>query len=222
MTAEPQLEPPRRPVVLVVAKSPATRAGIRLALEPALECVEARNVEEAIALASSAHPVVCLVSSDPEHEEAMVADLSRGIPATHIVLLTPELRDDRLLAAVRAGAVGYLSQKLDPERLPFVVEGVMRGEAAIPRALVTRLVDELRERRRRRQMLIQSRGLVDLTTREWEVLELLRHGASTRDIARTLSIADVTVRRHVGTLLHKLDVDNRSAAVALVADWSNV
>jgi DNA-binding NarL/FixJ family response regulator len=98
----------------------------------------------------------------------------------------------------------------------------MRGEAAIPRALVTRLVDELRERRRRRQMLIQSRGLVDLTTREWEVLELLRQGASTRDIARTLSIADVTVRRHVGTLLHKLDVDNRTAAVALVADWSNV
>jgi DNA-binding NarL/FixJ family response regulator len=98
----------------------------------------------------------------------------------------------------------------------------MRGEAAIPRVLVTKLVDELRERRRRRQVLLESRDAVPLTTREWEVLELLRQRATTKQIAKRLSISEVTVRRHIGTLLHKLDVDSRQAAVQLVEDWDFV
>jgi two-component system nitrate/nitrite response regulator NarL len=118
--------------------------------------------------------------------------------------------------------VGYLSEHLDPDRLPYVVRGVMRGEAAIPRVLVTKLVDELRERRRRRQVLLESRQAVSLTTREWEVLELLRQQATTKQIAKRLSISEVTVRRHIGTLLHKLEVRSRQEAVALVEDWDFV
>src|SRR5205823_224953 len=117
---------------------------------------------------------------------------------------------------VQAGAIGYLSDDTDPDRLPYVVRGVMRGEAAIPRVLVSSLVDELRERRRRRAVLLKSRESVELTTREWEVLEELRRRASTKEIAETLSISEVTVRRHIGTLLHKLGVSDRKAAIALV------
>lgn len=211
-----------RPGVLVVGANAATRAGIRLALEPAVETYEARTPADALGVPMVSYPTVILVSTEGQDGTSVVSQLSASFPYSHIVVLTPELREDQLLTVVRAGAVGYLSERLDPDRLPFVVRGVMRGEAAIPRVLVTKLVDELRERRRRRQLLLESRDAISLTTREWEVLELLRQRATTRQIAKRLSISEVTVRRHVGTLLQKLEVDNRQAAVQLVDDWDFV
>jgi DNA-binding NarL/FixJ family response regulator len=211
-----------RPGVLVVGANAATRAGIRLALEPSVDTYEARTPVEALTISMGSYPTVILVSTEGNDGMAAVSQLAATFPFSHIVVLTPELREDQLLNAVRAGAVGYMSERLDPDRLPHVVRGVMRGEAAIPRVMVTKLVDELRERRRRRQVLLESRDAVQLTTREWEVLELLRQRATTKQIAKRLSISEVTVRRHVGTLLHKLDVDSRQAAVALVEDWNFV
>jgi DNA-binding NarL/FixJ family response regulator len=211
-----------RPGVLIVGANVATRAGIRLALEPAVETYEARTPAEALTLPLASAPTVILVSTEGQDGMSVVSQLSSSFPYAHIVVLTPEIREDQLLNAVRAGAVGYLSEQLDPVRLPFVVRGVMRGEAAIPRVLVTKLVDELRERRKRRQLLLESREAISLTTREWEVLELLRQGASTKQISKRLSISEVTVRRHIGTLLHKLDVRSRKEAVALVEDWDFV
>jgi DNA-binding NarL/FixJ family response regulator len=211
-----------RPGVLVVGTNAATRAGIRLALEPSVDTYEARTPAEALTLRMAAYPTVILFSEDGNDGMSAVSQLSASFPFSHIVVLTPEVSEDQLLKAVRAGAVGYLSEHLDPDRLPYVVRGVMRGEAAIPRVLVTKLVDELRERRRRRQVLLESRQAVSLTTREWEVLELLRQHATTKQIARRLSISEVTVRRHIGTLLHKLGVQSRQEAVALVDDWDFV
>jgi DNA-binding NarL/FixJ family response regulator len=211
-----------RPGVLVVGTNAATRAGIRLALEPSVDTYEARTPAEALTLGMAAHPTVILFAEDGNDGMSAVSQLSASFPFSHIVVLTPEVSEDQLLNAVRAGAVGYLSEHLDPDRLPYVVRGVMRGEAAIPRVLVTKLVDELRERRRRRQVLLESRQAVSLTTREWEVLELLRQHATTKQIAKRLSISEVTVRRHIGTLLHKLEVRSRQEAVALVEDWDFV
>jgi DNA-binding NarL/FixJ family response regulator len=208
--------------VLIVGVSAATRAGIRFALEPSVDCYEARTLAEAVAVATGARPSVVLVAADANNEMNIVYQLSGALPYVPIVVLTQEPRDEQLLAAVRAGAVGYLSEHLDPDRLPFVVRGVMRGEAAIPRVMVTRLVDELRERRKRRQVLLESREAVDLTSREWEVLELLRQRGTTKEIAASLGISEITVRRHVGTLLRKLEVDDRNAAIALVESWSFV
>jgi len=96
---------------------------------------------------------------------------------------------------------------------------VMRGEAAIPRVLVNRLVSELRDRGKRRLLLLESRHAVDLTSREWEVLEQLGHRATTKQISASLSISEVTVRRHVGALLKKLGVADRNAAIELVDSW---
>jgi two-component system nitrate/nitrite response regulator NarL len=208
--------------VLILGANAATRAGIRFALEPSVDCYEARTPAEAVAVAVGARPTVVLVAADGNEEMSIVSQLSSALPYAHIVVLTHEPRDDQLLAAVRAGAVGYLSEHLDPDRLPFVVRGVMRGEAAIPRVLVARLVDELRERRKRRQVLLKSREAVDLTSREWEVLELLRQGGTTKELSASLGISEVTVRRHIGTLLRKLGVDNRQAAIALVENWTFV
>ncbi len=216
---EPQRE---RPSVLIVGENASTRAGVRLALAPTVDCYEARTTAEAATVAAVTFPTVCLVSAEGKNEMAIVSELAAAIPYAQIVVLTSQVREDQLLAAVRAGAVGYLSDSVDPVRSPYVVRGVMRGEAAIPRVLVTRLVNELRERRQRRLLLLESRRAVDLTAREWEVLEQLRRGASTKEIASTLSISEVTVRRHIGTLLSKLGVPDRKAAIALVEDWTFV
>lgn len=211
-----------RPSVLLVGQNASTRAGVRLALESSIDCFEARTPAEAATIASVAFPSVCFVTADANDEMRVVSELAAAVPYAQIVVLTPHVREDELIAAVRAGAIGYLADDVDPDRLPYVVRGVMRGEAAIPRALVSRLVDELRERRRRRVLLLESRRSVDLTAREWEVLEQLRRRATTKQIAESLSISEVTVRRHIGTLLNKLGVDDRKAAVALVDDWSFV
>jgi DNA-binding NarL/FixJ family response regulator len=217
------LGPPRtRPSVLVVGENAATRAGVRLALEPSADCYEARTPAEAATVAADALPAVCLITSDASIEMRVVSAVSAAVPYAHIIVLVAHVQEAQLLAAVRAGAVGYLSENVDPARLPFVVRGVIRGEAAIPRALVVRLVDELRERGKRRLLLLESRSAVDLTVREWEVLEQLRSHATTKQIAARLAISEVTVRRHVGTLMKKLGVGDRKAAVALVDDWASV
>jgi two-component system, NarL family, nitrate/nitrite response regulator NarL len=211
-----------RPSVLVVGENDSTRAGVRVALELSADCYEARTVAEAATVAADAFPSVCLVSASSENGTKLVAEMSAAVPYAHIVVLASELQEEQLLAAVRAGAVGYLSEGVDPDRLPFVVRGVLRGEAAIPRAMVARLVSELRERGKRRLLLLESRKAVELTEREWQVLEQLRRGAATREIAAKLAISEITVRRHVGALLKKLGVLDRKAAVALVDDWTFV
>jgi DNA-binding NarL/FixJ family response regulator len=195
---------------------------VRLALESSIDCYDARTPAEAAVVASTAFPSVCFVTVDPADQMHVVSELASAVPYAQIVVLTRHVRVDELISAVRAGAVGYLSEDVDPVRLPYVVRGVMRGEAAIPRTLVARLVDELRERGKRRVVLLESRRSVELTSREWEVLEQLRRRQSTKQIASTLSISEVTVRRHIGAVLNKLGVRDRKAAVALVDDWSFV
>jgi DNA-binding NarL/FixJ family response regulator len=93
---------------------------------------------------------------------------------------------------------------------------VLAGEAPLPRALVTRLIEEFRERGRRRNVLLAARPGVRLRQREWEILELLSEGLSTAEIAARLFIAEVTVRTHVSSILKKLRVPTREAAIELL------
>jgi DNA-binding NarL/FixJ family response regulator len=94
----------------------------------------------------------------------------------------------------------------------------VRGEAALPRGLVSRLVDEFRGRERRRRFVLHDRQNVQLSEREWAVLEGLRDGLTTTELGVRLGISPVTVRRHVSSILAKLRVHSRGAAVALLDD----
>jgi DNA-binding NarL/FixJ family response regulator len=210
----------RRPTVLVVGKDDWKRAGVRVALRSTANCVEARTATEAAEVATRVMPEVCLVSADDESGMTLVSHVADAVPSARVIVLASSPREDQLLDAVRAGAVGYLSDEVDPARLPHVVRGVLHGEAAIPRTFVTRILDELRERRRRRLQLQGAAGPIELTVREWQVLDELRRGATTKEIARQLEISDVTVRRHIGALIKKLGVPNRKAALALVESTS--
>jgi DNA-binding NarL/FixJ family response regulator len=106
-------------------------------------------------------------------------------------------------------------KETNPSRLVQTLEGVLRGEAAVPRALVARLISEfrLRESRDGRRMALESDAGTTLTNREWEVLRLLGEGRKTAQIAELLGVPPVTVRSHVATVLAKLRAPDRAAAV---------
>ncbi len=144
------------------------------------------------------------------------AEIASRLPETAIVMLTVSRDDSDLFDALRAGASGYLLKDTDPSRLAHALRGVLDGEAALPRTLVARVIDEFRARgRRRRLTFAKSRG-VELTEREWEVLELLHQKLSTAEIAERLMVSQVTVRTHIAAILRKLRVPDRAAAMKLL------
>lgn len=178
---------------------------------------EVTDAEAAIAAAQRERPAVCLLDVDIDGDAiAMMAAISRILPRAGIVALAEERDEVTMLDAVRAGAVGYLLKDMDPGRLRHALYGVTQGEAAIPRTLVARLITEFRLREHGRRLPVGSGEVAELTAREWDVISLLAEGASTREMAERLGIADVTVRRHVSALLTKLQVADRAAAVALL------
>jgi DNA-binding NarL/FixJ family response regulator len=120
-------------------------------------------------------------------------------------------RDDRdLFAALQAGASGYLLKEMDPARLPHALADVLEGRAALPRALVARLIDQFRDRAPRRRAVVGGDlGDARLTSREWQVLDLMRQELPTSEIARRLVLSPVTVRTHVNSILKKFRAPDR-------------
>src|SRR3954452_14399526 len=203
MTALVEAVEPRARV-LIAADHLATRTGVRLALAGAADCSEAGDTDRAVATALREQPDVCVVDFDPPGRAIRAAaEILSKVPRASVVVMTRRVDEEEFIAAVRAGAIGYLPEGVDPARLPHVISSVMRGEAAVPRALVPRLIDELRGREGRRHFDLERRR-VELTAREWEVVDLLRKGMSTRAIADLLGISAVTVRRHISAVHGKL------------------
>jgi DNA-binding NarL/FixJ family response regulator len=205
--------------VLLADDHAAVRAGIRIALagEGFNVVAEAADGPEAVTLAMEKKPDIALLDVNmPGSGIKAAEEIVAMLPATTVVMLTVSRNDDDLFAALRAGASGYLLKDTDPSRLPFALRGVLEGEAALPRGLVARLIEEFRTRGKRRRLpLMRQRG-VELTEREWEVLEFLHDGLSTAEIAARMSISPVTVRRHVSEILKKLRVTSREEAVRLM------
>jgi DNA-binding NarL/FixJ family response regulator len=196
-----------------------TRAGIRAALEEHgfTLCAEVGSGPAAVEAAREHAPDICLLDIQmPGGGIAAAAEITAALPQTQVIMLTASERNEDLFAALQAGAAGYLTKHTDPTRLPLAIQGVLDGEAAIPRHLVTRVLDEFRERPQRRRRKLLGGRRVELSDREWEVLELLREGLTTKVIAARLGVSDVTVRRHVSGAVSKLGVTDRDAAVALL------
>ena len=197
-----------------------TRAGVRLALQGCgfTICAEAADAPSAIEAALREGPDVCLLDINmPGSGIRAAEEITRRLPDTAVVMLTVSRNDDDLFDALRAGASGYLLKDTDPARLPHALNGVLTGEAALPRSLVARVIDEFRGRARRRRLSLVGRRGVDLTSREWEVLDMLRENHPTAEIATRLGISEVTVRRHVSRILERLRVRSRKEALQLLA-----
>jgi len=204
------------PIRLLLADAhAATLAGLRIALsgEPFTIVAEVADARAAIEAAIREQPAVCVLDAEmPGGVVAATGEITRRVDGTEVIVMAATRDDEAMLDAVRAGAMGYLLKEMDPDRLRYAVIGVTNGEAALPRTLVTRLMLEFRVRDRRRAVV----GGARLTPREWEVLELMAGGSSTRAMGEALGISAVTVRRHVSRVLAKLDVKDRAAAVELL------
>jgi DNA-binding NarL/FixJ family response regulator len=205
--------------VLIADDHPPTRAGVKAALERDgfVVCAQAADARAAIEAARSERPDVCLLDIHMPGDGIYAAEtIASELPGAAVVMLTVSRTDSDLFNALRAGASGYLLKDIDPGRLPLALRGVLEGEAALPRRLVALLIEEFRERKRRRRIPLVGRRGVELTDREWEVLELMKQGLSTEEIASRLFISPVTVRTHVSAILKKLHVPTREAALELL------
>jgi DNA-binding NarL/FixJ family response regulator len=206
------------PRVLIADEQPTIRAAVRRLLEQDgfTVCGEASDAESAVDAARGQRPDICLIGElMPGSGIRATRRITTALPETAVVILTASESREHLVDAIRAGAVGYLLKGMDPEQVPSVLRGVLAGEAAIPRTLVARLVGEMHTHGRRR-VIAGKRGSVDLTGREWEVLELMCDGLGTAEIAERLFVSPVTVRRHISAIRGKLGVKARAEAVALV------
>jgi DNA-binding NarL/FixJ family response regulator len=206
------------PRVVIADDHPPTRMGVRLALEEDGFIVsgEENTGPGAVAAALRDPPDVCLLDVDmPGGGIKAAAAIRAQLPQTQVVMLSAAENDDDLFAALEVGASGYLLKEMNPARLGRALQGVLRGEAALPRALTARLIEEFRARARQPSLVRRSER--DLTSREWDVLDCLRDGRSTRRIAKHLFISETTVRRHVGSILRKLGVSSREEAVQVAA-----
>jgi DNA-binding NarL/FixJ family response regulator len=201
--------------VLLADDHVPTRDDVRRALEadPRFAvCAEAGDAPLAIEGAVRESPDVCVLDVRmPGGGVAAAWEISSRLPETKIVMLTVSSDDGDLFASLRAGASGYLLKDMDPAELPRALVDVLNGEAALPPTLVARVIGEFRDRGPRRRAVLASGRYESLTSREWQVLDLLRQGHSTAAIARRLVLSPVTVRTHVSNILRKVRAPSREA-----------
>lgn len=201
--------------VLLADDHVPTRHDIRRALESDsrfVVCAEAGDAPAAIEAAVRETPDICVLDVRmPGSGVAAAWEISSRLPQTKIVMLTVSSDDTDLFASLRAGASGYLLKDMDPAQLPDALGDVLNGEAALPPALMARVIGEFRDRSPRRRPVLAKEGYETLTSREWQVLDLLREGKSTAAIARRLVVSPVTVRSHVASILRKVRAPSREA-----------
>jgi DNA-binding NarL/FixJ family response regulator len=201
--------------VLIVDDHAVEREGLRtfLQLQPGIEVVgEAADGREAIERAVVLAPDVVLmdlVMPGVDGVSAMRA-LHQRLPRTRVIVLTSFLDDERLIPAVQAGASGYLLKDVEPTELARAVRTAHAGEALIDPTVAGRLLGVLAAPRPP-----ATPDEEQLTRREREVLELIAAGRSNKRIALELGIAEKTVKTHVGHLLAKLGVSDRTQAALL-------
>jgi DNA-binding NarL/FixJ family response regulator len=207
--------------VLIADAHPSALAGVRASVEAGgfEVCGQAGSAPATVDLALRERPDLCLLDVHMPGDGIRAArEITRALPRCVLVMMSASGDDEDLFAALRAGAAGYLLRDTDPDRLPHALRGALAGEAAIPRQLVARLIDEFRTQGRRRRVAVRGQRGAELSRREWEVLDLMADGLSTAQIGRRLGVSSVTVRRHVSGILETLGVPDREAAVRLFGE----
>ncbi|MBT2544219.1 response regulator transcription factor [Streptomyces sp. ISL-44] len=202
--------------VLIADDQPLVRRGLALILapDPAFEVVgEAADGEEAVALAHRLRPDVVVMDIRMPVLDGVGATerLARTLPECRVLALSTFDMDEYVVAALRAGAYGFLPKDISPEELVAAVRVVHTGEAAVAPRLLTRLISAYVLAPRRPQPPAASLG--DLTPREQEVWRLMATGLDNAEIAEAMDISVSTVKNHITSLFGKLGARDRAQAV---------
>lgn len=199
--------------VFLVDDHPVVRQGLRAYLESRddFEVVgEAGDGDAAIEAVTRLSPDVVLMDLVMPRlgGVAAIRRLREDAPGVRVLVLTSFASDDQVVPAIEAGAAGYLLKDVEPAELAAAIHAVHRGE----RLLAPQVTDRLMAR-------VAGDGpsadLASLTPREREVLRLLAHGLSNRELATTLVVSEKTVKTHVSNILMKLGVHDRTQAALL-------
>ena len=197
--------------VLIADDHPLIREGLRglLAAEPDLELVgEAADGSEAVEKTDQLRPDVILLDLLMPVKSGIEAiiEIKEKDPGARILVLTSFADDEQVFPALRAGALGYLLKDSSPQDLLRAIRSVYRGESSLHPAIARRLVLQFS------QPAVDSTPENPLTQRETEVLKLVAEGLSNQNIADELVVSERTVGKHVGNILEKLHLANRTQA----------
>ncbi len=197
--------------IVVADDHPMFRAGVvaSLAANKDFEVVgEGSSAEEAVQLAEQFEPDVCLLDiAMPGGGLIAAHDITAALPQTKVVMLTVSEDEDDLLAAMKAGASGYVLKGAAASELMNVLKTVNAGEVYVAPGLAWGLLREMSKPR--------SAPLDELSTREHEVLELVAAGLSNQEIGDRLGLAEKTIKHYMTSILGKLRVRSRVEAALL-------
>lgn len=199
--------------VMIVDDHPIVRQGLAAALEdePDFEVVgSVSSAEEALRLVDRVRPEVVLLDLELPGMDGVAAipPLLEANPGGEIVIFTAYATDERVIGAIRAGARGYVLKGAGAGEIAQAVRAAQARESYLEPRVAARLVDQVRAPRRHSE----------LSQRELSVLRLVAAGMSNKQIARSLSITERTVKFHVTSILNKLVADNRAQAVAVALE----
>jgi len=208
----------------VVDDHPLFRRGLTGLLESAGMRVvgTASTVRGAVETVLALRPTVVLMDLELEDGSGIdaVSRLTAAMPESRVIMISESRDPADMLAAVRAGAVGYLTKDQRPNRLAQAVAGAVRGEAALSRTMAAHLVEDVRESARGGSTPTRLPQREPLTPRQLEILRLIAAGQTTAEIASRLYLSPETVRWHVKAILRKLNARTRAEAAAALREVS--
>lgn len=198
--------------ILIVDDHPVVRYGLRgmLNLKPGLEVVgEAEDGIEAVLQAHALKPDVILLDLIMPQADGLsvIKELKQKAPQSHILVLTSLTKDEKLFAALEAGALGCMLKDSSPQELVRAIRDVYHGKLSLHPAVARKLLHK-EAQPQGTQPTVDS-----LTEREIEVIKLTAKGLSNREIAEGLVISEQTVRGHITNILGKLQLSNRTQVV---------
>jgi NarL family two-component system response regulator LiaR len=200
--------------VLIADDHAVLREGLRwlISTEPGMELVgEAANGTEAVEKARSLQPDVILLDLLMPRKDGIeaIGEIAAEGPDARILVLTSFAEDEKVFAAVKGGALGYLMKDSSPQDLMEAIRGVYHGEPSMDPSIAQKLMREIRRTARQPDLPPTERPL---TEREVAVLKLVSQGLSNQAIADELAVSERTVRTHVTNVLEKLHLANRTQA----------
>lgn len=199
--------------ILIVDDHAIVREGLRglIQIEPDMKLVgEATSGKEGVEKALALRPDVILMDLlMPEKDGvAAIAEIKAQWPEARVLVLTSFLEDDKVFPAIEKGALGYILKDTQPEELLDAIRGVYRGETMLHPSIARKIMQRIQGNSEVHKKPAGS----ELTERELDVLRLLAQGDGDREIAEKLVVSERTVHFHVGNILSKLHLANRTQA----------
>src|SRR5437879_867036 len=218
--------------VIIVDEQPLFRQGIRSTLEQMGDCAiigDSTNADEIFELARAGNPDVAIIDASLNSIDSLeIARQMRHLaPRMAIIILTPSEDEERLFQSIKVGAAAYYTRNITPGDLTEAVRKVSVGEYLInddvlsKPQLASRVLKSFRELRLEKETTPAKDLYSPLSSREVEILDYIARGNSNKEIAKSLKISDQTVKNHITSILKKLSVNDRTAAVvhALRHGW---